>query len=80
MRKTDGQVSYGIWNHYANKFLKENHQYFPEVKITSNMDELNATMPPSWFKKMIDYSDVQMNRTMGSSADFTMSSELMRNS
>jgi len=80
MRKTDGQVSYWIWNHYANKFLKENHQYFPEVKITSNMDELNKTMPPSWFKKMIDYSDIEMNRTMGSSADFTMSSELMRNS
>ena len=29
---------------------------------------------------MVDYADVEMNRTMGSSADFTMSSELMRNS
>ena len=80
MRKTDGQVSYGVWTTYAHKFLKDNHHQFPEVKITTNLDELNATMPPSWFKKMVDYADVEMNRTMGSSADFTMSSELMRNS
>ena len=64
----------------AHKFLKDNHHQFPEVKLTTNMDELNATMPPSWFKKMVDYADVEMNRTMGSSSDFTMASELMRNS
>lgn len=80
MRKTDGQVSYWVWTTYAQKFLNDNHQYFPEVKITSDIDKLNSTMPPSWFKKMIDYADVEMNRTMGSSTDFTMSSELMRNS
>lgn len=80
MRKTDGQVSYWVWTTYAHKFLKDNHHQFPEVKITTNIDELNKTMPPSWFKKMIDYADVEMNRTMGSSADFTMSSELMRHS
>lgn len=80
MRKTDSQVSYWVWMAYAQNFIRDNRSYFPDVKITSDMDELNKTMPPSWFKKMIDYADVEMNRTMGSSSDFTMSSELMRNS
>lgn len=80
MRKVDGEVSYWIWMTHAKDFLDKNHQYFPEVKITSDIDELSNTMPPAWFQKMINHSDTEMNRVMGTNTDFSFASEVSRQS
>ena len=80
LRKVDGVVSHAVWMSHAKKFLRENHSNFPEVKITSNMDELAETMPPVWFKKMVNNSNTEMNRVMSTTTDFTFASQVSRQS